>query len=172
MTVRTRLVERLVCSRDIHVRREALTRSYRHPNRLARGVFRLGVAVCVLIVVVSVVSCWRSVFVVIPGCFVSVDSGSVYSVFVGGGQTISKMGMAPAVTPFSVWPTAIKGKREDASVAMCSLPTWMFLLAALIPTFLAWRRLCRPLPGHCQQCGYNLTGNVTGVCSECGEDLI
>ena len=23
--------------------------------------------------------------------------------------------------------------------------------------------------GHCRKCGYNLTGNVTGVCSECGE---
>ncbi len=33
-----------------HVRREALTRSNRHPNRLARWTFRLGVAVCVLIV--------------------------------------------------------------------------------------------------------------------------
>lgn len=23
-------------------------------------------------------------------------------------------------------------------------------------------------PGHCGQCGYDLTGNVTGICSECG----
>ena len=23
-------------------------------------------------------------------------------------------------------------------------------------------------PGHCQQCGYDLTGNVSGVCPECG----
>ncbi len=22
--------------------------------------------------------------------------------------------------------------------------------------------------GHCQQCGYNLTGNTSGVCPECG----
>lgn len=22
--------------------------------------------------------------------------------------------------------------------------------------------------GHCKQCGYNLTGNVSGVCPECG----
>ena len=28
-----------------------------------------------------------------------------------------------------------------------------------------WRRRKR---GKCQNCGYNLTGNVTGVCSECG----
>ena len=33
-------------------------------------------------------------------------------------------------------------------------------------------RWCAPVripPGHCQKCGYNLTGNVSGVCPECGE---
>jgi hypothetical protein len=24
-------------------------------------------------------------------------------------------------------------------------------------------------PGHCQNCGYNLTGNVSGRCPECGK---
>ena len=24
---------------------------------------------------------------------------------------------------------------------------------------------------HCTECGYNLTGNVSGVCSECGGDI-
>ena len=26
----------------------------------------------------------------------------------------------------------------------------------------------KPPPGHCTICGYNLTGNVSGICSECG----
>jgi hypothetical protein len=30
-----------------------------------------------------------------------------------------------------------------------------------------WRR--RPPPGHCRACGYNLKGNISGVCPECGE---
>jgi len=30
------------------------------------------------------------------------------------------------------------------------------------------RRATRYPPGHCQACGYNLTGNVSGICSECG----
>jgi hypothetical protein len=25
--------------------------------------------------------------------------------------------------------------------------------------------------GHCQCCGYNLTGNVSGVCPECGAEI-
>ncbi|MFQ5807377.1 MAG: hypothetical protein ACE5I3_13095 [Phycisphaerae bacterium] len=26
-------------------------------------------------------------------------------------------------------------------------------------------------PGHCQKCGYDLTGNVSGKCPECGEAI-
>jgi hypothetical protein len=26
--------------------------------------------------------------------------------------------------------------------------------------------------GHCRKCGYNLTGNVSGVCPECGEKAL
>ena len=26
-------------------------------------------------------------------------------------------------------------------------------------------------PGYCQQCGYDLTGNVSGTCPECGTDI-
>ena len=32
-----------------------------------------------------------------------------------------------------------------------------------------WEGLFRPPVGHCQNCGYDLTGNVSGVCPECGE---
>lgn len=27
-------------------------------------------------------------------------------------------------------------------------------------------------PGHCNTCGYNLTGNVSGICSECGAKVL
>ena len=48
------------------------------------------------------------------------------------------------------------------------LPLWIPLLLTMIPTtFLCWRDNRRP-PGHCASCGYNLTGNVSGVCPECG----
>lgn len=26
-------------------------------------------------------------------------------------------------------------------------------------------------PGHCQTCGYDLTGNLSGVCPECGTEV-
>ena len=28
-----------------------------------------------------------------------------------------------------------------------------------------------PAPNRCQACGYNLTGNISGVCPECGETV-
>ena len=30
-------------------------------------------------------------------------------------------------------------------------------------------RKCKVTPGFCQGCGYNLTGNTSGICPECGE---
>ncbi len=49
------------------------------------------------------------------------------------------------------------------------MPLWICLVIAAAPTaFLWWRDRRRIPPGHCQKCGYNLTGNVSGVCPECG----
>ncbi len=33
-----------------------------------------------------------------------------------------------------------------------------------------WYPTVRIPPGHCQKCGYDLTGNVSGVCPECGAE--
>jgi len=50
------------------------------------------------------------------------------------------------------------------------MPLWICLVITAVPTgFLWWRDRRRIPPGHCQRCGYNLTGNVSGVCPECGE---
>ena len=49
------------------------------------------------------------------------------------------------------------------------IPLWIPFVAMAIPTALVWYRDRRPPKGHCQRCGYNLTGNVTGICPECGE---
>jgi hypothetical protein len=47
-------------------------------------------------------------------------------------------------------------------------PCWPFFLCA-ISTALLWWRGRRIWPeGSCDKCGYSLTGNVSGVCPECG----
>lgn len=54
---------------------------------------------------------------------------------------------------------------------MAWIPIWMLLAALALPTALLWhtdRR--RPIPsGQCRKCGYDLTGNVSGRCPECGK---
>jgi hypothetical protein len=55
---------------------------------------------------------------------------------------------------------------------MLYVPLWLPLIVLAIPTAILWwldRR--RRLPGHCRRCGYNLTGNVSGRCPECGTRL-
>jgi hypothetical protein len=50
-----------------------------------------------------------------------------------------------------------------------SLPLWLPLLLIVVPTALVFWRDCRRIPPHCcQSCGYNLTGNISGTCPECG----
>ena len=50
-----------------------------------------------------------------------------------------------------------------------TVPHWLLLVFAGVPTvWLFWRDRPSPVRGHCQRCGYDLTGNVSGVCPECG----
>lgn len=34
-----------------------------------------------------------------------------------------------------------------------------------------WGRRSKYPPGHCKKCGYNLTGNMSGKCPECGRTI-
>jgi hypothetical protein len=49
----------------------------------------------------------------------------------------------------------------------CLVPFWTLLAAAGVPTALLWWLDRRNPPGHCQKCGYELAGNVSGICPEC-----
>ena len=46
-------------------------------------------------------------------------------------------------------------------------PIWFLLLISGIARIILWRLDRRPLPGQCP-CGYDLTGNESGTCPECG----
>lgn len=49
------------------------------------------------------------------------------------------------------------------------LPIWIPFLLVTVSTGLLWwlDRRRRSIAGHCQQCGYDLTGNTSGICPEC-----
>ena len=55
-----------------------------------------------------------------------------------------------------------------------SVPTWLVAsICALMPgSLLIQRRVARRIhENHCKICGYNLTGNTSGVCPECGSEI-
>jgi hypothetical protein len=82
--------------------------------------------------------------------------------------------------PFGWWLETheISGTRCDCptietgvfGVTVACTPTWVPLVMIATPTLLLWipRLRRRPPRGHCQACGYDLTGNVSGRCPECG----
>jgi hypothetical protein len=49
-------------------------------------------------------------------------------------------------------------------------PVWVLtILFAVLPAARLYRRLRPKHPrGHCRRCGYDLTGNISGTCPECG----
>lgn len=62
---------------------------------------------------------------------------------------------------------------RSISLRIVHLPLWIpFILFAILPLIAAFRgplrRRRRRRRGLCVYCAYDLTGNTTGVCSECG----
>lgn len=49
------------------------------------------------------------------------------------------------------------------------VPYWLLVMAlGGLAAYLFWRARRRTPSGHCRTCGYDLTGNLSGVCPECG----
>jgi len=83
------------------------------------------------------------------------------------GLVLRKVGLSkPALVRFA--PYSWLPMRIQHSVVV--VPMWMFVapLAGVtaITSLRCW--ISRVRPGHCETCGYNLTGNVSGRCPECG----
>ncbi len=61
------------------------------------------------------------------------------------------------------------GRAGPPICSILAIPSWLPLLVLAPPTAWLWSRDRRQVgPGCCAACGYDLTGNVTGQCSECG----
>ena len=64
-------------------------------------------------------------------------------------------------------PRVFKDARRN--LIQIDVPLSLVFLAVGAPTVILFYRDRRRIPpGHCQKCGYNLTGNVSGICPECG----
>jgi hypothetical protein len=66
-------------------------------------------------------------------------------------------------------------KTPNEFIGALGVPHWFPMLLFAVPrtmrirSILKQRRLA--MSGHCRRCGYNLTGNVSGVCPECAMSI-
>jgi hypothetical protein len=131
----------------------------------------LSVASCVVILVATVASDWWQVgYCSIPsglGCVVCGGGIGVWS----GEYLTAVLGLNGGFWTWRGhfglnWVPRIERINGSRLIYM---PLWMIALVPAVIALYCWRReRRRPRYGHCQACGYNLTGNVTGRCPECG----
>ena len=77
------------------------------------------------------------------------------------------MGWLAERIPFGVGLPRAHSKGRGAFEVV--IPLWVPFLIAAVPTCMLWYRDRRRAPlGECKRCGYNLLGNVSGICPECG----
>ena len=150
----------------------------RRSSQLRRLAKWVGVAICTLIAVVWVIGgWWYAYYAIRPEITLHIDSGCVSYIQIARIPTYRRKrdrNLAQFEIAFSPFPTpkwkwtpkylASKGNR------LLTLPCWIPLLFVGLPTaILFWRDRRRRIPAaHCQKCGYDLTGNTSGRCPECG----
>ena len=144
-------------------------------SRLLRILKWTGVVFCVLLLGSWVCVTITPFFCHVDPYLVACHGGQVQIFLTAGRATL------PTTMPHDFAPLYATGGLRDGlvlpSVRTLGLfgfdavvPFWPpFSLVLLLTILLFWRDRPRTLPGHCQRCGYNLTGNVSGKCSECGE---
>ena len=155
-----------------------------HPPSRARRILKwTGVGLSLLILVTWTMSLWfkteiymsRNVYVVVSQNFLFTffydrdvtprDEQFHFTTHVGKPIRL-RMPLLKYDYPDSTSP----GRRYSLLV----LPFWLLLLLTAIPTAWLWhrdRRLISSSLDHrlCLRCGYDLTGNTSGVCPECGD---
>ena len=162
---------------------------YRKRSWLRWGAKWVGVAACLLIAGGWWASRYRSyVLRDAPGSLVgylSIQRGVVTMLGVPvrmiGGQPIPVRGSMVWVDPpednfVVVWPAGHFGAWWPKLTGHapgewdCVVPLWIPFAVCLMATLILWRRDRRPPQGRCR-CGYDLTGNTSGFCPECGKGV-
>ncbi len=118
------------------------------PTRSQAGPVELGA--CVLIVVLG-----------LAGLF-----GLLHHLQSMHGETMSPIAGAGLVAGAVVLTFAV----ASAAVAGVLLGIW-FAFSTVATPLSRWLQRRTPAAGHCVGCGYNLRGNVSGVCPECGTEI-
>lgn len=75
----------------------------------------------------------------------------------------SHVGPLPGEDPFDA-----SMRTAPAYRSYVAIPLWLLVAITMPLSIVLWRLDRRFSQGHCQKCGYNFTGNVSGKCPECG----
>jgi hypothetical protein len=90
--------------------------------------------------------------------------GVVEGVIACGVSPTSRQGLIlETVHPKTIWLPQLENGGQ-----MVMLPLWIPALGAFTAAVLADRKIRCLSTSLCRKCDYDLTGNVTGVCPECG----
>jgi len=100
----------------------------------------------------------------------SVRGGSVFGNLAGQTVYLTWHGFEFSYWPSRTWgspPPGYSNRRTEIHV-----PFWFLAaITSLLPlAWINWKR--KQKPGHCRNCYYDLTGNTSGVCPECGKPFI
>lgn len=166
-----------------HGTRRTATRTPASWRRVPRICRLAGSAVLVVLAIAIVFSlhgqavwCWdRFSFVMLSDGAVDIalprPPPYLYNVDEGFPRPVCRIGWRQvALTPRGfaqpvLWPRRVPGK----DIVETMVPLWIPLVLVGVLTLIAWRRERHQHPsGRCQRCGYDLTGNVSGRCPECG----
>ena len=104
-----------------------------------------------------------------PAFRVPITIGNRYNVPPLGGGWRLKIGPQPSP------PRIFRGQPWRVESSYVRLPVWGIAVLLMIPpirdSIRERRRAGRKGRNECLECGYNLTGNVSGLCPECGTAL-
>lgn len=137
------------------------------PRRKRRILRKLITALTLLTVAGYTASAWVTMNLVGPPNIYSIDSGLlvVQRFICIEGDRISIERHRLTGFEFQIY-RAIRGPEYfDYRIALWPIPA-LLISTCIIWYWRDWRNGCRS--GFCRKCGYNLAGNVSGHCPECG----
>jgi predicted RNA-binding Zn-ribbon protein involved in translation (DUF1610 family) len=151
----------------------------RERMRCIPGITRISSWVSLLLIVgIWVFSiCWTSAYassrgsvVLLPHCLQITIHPDMRQFRADGGSTGFYVRRANEVSYGNTkWlPEFVRPFANIPQIVIVTIPLWIPMTLAVGFTLFLWKARRRQLAGVCSACNYNLEGNVSGTCPECG----
>jgi hypothetical protein len=137
-------------------------------RNLRRKLKAITLACSVILITIWAASIWWGVSYVYEGrCGFDIIDGALSLVYSAERVPGTLDGWHTGKSIAIIWrPSWYSYPEDDAWIL--NLPLWIPSLCIVFPTMILFL-LDRRIPkGHCRGCGYDLTGNESGTCPECG----